>query len=64
MYILVIRNHQDSAWLCFVYTRDFILGQTLFKELTNEIEIDKDAFKTITISVAISIEIDSVAKIS
>ncbi len=51
MYILVIRNHQDSAWLRFVYTRDFILvyGQTLFTEFTNEIETDKDAFETITI---------------
>ncbi len=49
MYILFIRNHQDSTWLCFVYTRDFILGQTLFKEFTNEIETDKDAFETITI---------------
>ncbi len=49
MYILVIRNHQDSALLNFVYTRDFILGQTVFKEYTNEIETDKDAFETITI---------------
>jgi hypothetical protein len=49
MYILVIRNHQDSVWLRFVYTRDFILDRRISESLQNEIEIDKDAFETITI---------------
>ncbi len=48
MYILVLRDHQDSALLCFVYTRGFMFGQTLFREFTNEIETDKNTFETIT----------------
>jgi hypothetical protein len=47
MYILVIRNHQDSALLCI--HKGFHLGQMLFREFTNEIETDQDTFETITI---------------
>jgi hypothetical protein len=52
MYILVTRNHQDSTWLRFVYTRDFILDRCFSREFTNEIETGKDTFDTITISIA------------
>ncbi len=33
MYILIIRNHQDSAWLRFVYTRDFFSDRRFSESL-------------------------------
>jgi hypothetical protein len=62
MYILVIRNHQESAWLHFVH-KGFHFGQTLFIESKNEIETDKDAFETITIIIKATNILDACFKL-